>query len=378
MLLTRRGVLRGLAGGLALLSGRARAQSRCAFGAIRWDAQYCDIQGQPCFEEEQILGPSKWQSRSPLHARVTGPDTIRFEPSQVSFDAEIRAAHDGGLSYWAYLCYSDPRTASINLQHTMMRGLAYHRSSAVRGQVNIALIAPTNTLGRTGQFDLPVRLLAGLIGEGGYQTCLDGRPLLYVYYNEADIAGYWSGSLDNLKASLDALRMRCQQQRSGNPYVVVMIGQPDKAERVRVALGADAIAVYAGPVPSGPELPYAALAASIRAYWSKQLRAARAGMIPTVMIGWDTRPRKERPPSWEKTMKPNEGLDRYVRAPTPEEFAEECRQAVKLIDDNPQACAARTALIYAWNENSEGGSLAPSLGDPEGSRLRAAAPVIRF
>lgn len=375
--LTRRSFVMGTAGLLAAGSGRAFGQSRCAFGAIRWDAQYCDTQGQPCFEEEQILGPRQWQSRSPLHAKVIGPDAIRFEPTQATFDAEIRAAEAGGLAYWAYVTYTDPRTGAIDLKHSMMRGLAFHRASAIRSKVNVALIVATNGLGHTGQFGPAVDVIAGLIKEGGYQTCLGGRPLLYLYFSEPDMAGYWGGSLDNLKASLDALRARCRIQGSGDPYVVVMAAPPEKAEQVRVALGGDAISIYAGPIPPGPQQPYAALAAATQAYWRKELRAAKAGMIPTVMIGWDKRPRKEHPPSWEKNIKRGEGLDLYVKAPTPEEFAAECQHAVDLINANPQACAARTALIYAWNENSEGGPLAPSLGDPDARKLNAAAPVIR-
>jgi hypothetical protein len=96
-MLTRRKTLIAF---IALMSDRAsqaHTTTGCIFGAIRWDAQYCDIPGQPCFEEEKSLGSSKWQFRAPLHTKVLSSAKIQFAATQQTFDDEINAAAQGGV-----------------------------------------------------------------------------------------------------------------------------------------------------------------------------------------------------------------------------------------------------------------------------------------
>ena len=95
-----------------------------------------------------MLGPAKWHFRAPLHAKVIGPDQICFEPTQATFDAEIRAARAGGLSYWAYLMYADPKSGVIDLGNSMMKGLEFHRASAIKDQMKYAMMVQSNTMAR--------------------------------------------------------------------------------------------------------------------------------------------------------------------------------------------------------------------------------------
>src|SRR6266702_7270433 len=129
MLATRRRFLGGLLASF-LVPAESRAQPRCStFGAIRWDAQYCDTQGEPCYEEEKALNPSGWRFRAPLHSVLSPNGTLQFKASQTTFDNEIRVAHEAGLSYWAYLSYG--KDGLLDLNHSMMKGLSLHRSSGV-------------------------------------------------------------------------------------------------------------------------------------------------------------------------------------------------------------------------------------------------------
>jgi len=373
MTIDRRTLLTGsaAAGSLALMS-RAEAQSRCIFGAIRWDARYCDAPGQPCYEEEQILGPQKWHFRAPLHTTVLGPNKIKFEPTQATFDAEIRAARAGGLSYWAYLMYGDPQSGVIDLNQSMMKGLAFHRASAIRSQMNYAMMVQTSTLGSVGAYGAAVSAVLDLMHDSNYQTCLGGRPVLFLYYSEADLKGVWGASYANLKGALDAVRAGALGRGLGDPYIIVMTPPPTVAEAVRTALGADAISTYAVPIPQNYSATYDQLDQMTQAYWESEAAAAPAGVVPTVMIGWDTRPRKEHPPYWERNITPaHPDMTKYVTAPTAIQFAGECRAAIRFVNAHQKTCRSRLVLIYAWNEDSEGGPLEPTLGDPKGARLLA-------
>jgi hypothetical protein len=82
--LSRRQLLRALSAGL-LLPMRAFGEPRCSvFGAIRWDGQYCDTPGEPCYEEEKALSPAKWHFRAPIHSEEVSADKLRFNPDQNS------------------------------------------------------------------------------------------------------------------------------------------------------------------------------------------------------------------------------------------------------------------------------------------------------
>jgi hypothetical protein len=145
---------------------------------------------------------------------------------------------------------------------------------------------------------------------------------------------------------------------------------------VRTALGADAISAYAIALPSNINAPYAQLAAFTQLIWEREALATPAGVVPTVMIGWDTRPRKENPPAYDHSDHSHVDVTAHIIAPTPAEFAGECQRAVDFIHAHSERCASQLALIYAWNEDSEGGPLEPTLGDPLGSKLIAIAKVI--
>jgi hypothetical protein len=353
----------------------ARQSSECVFGAIRWDAHYCDTPGQPCFEEETALGNPKWQFRAPLHTKVAGPNEIHFSPSQDSFDREIKAASTADLKYWAYLVYG--KNGEIDFSNSMMNGLAFHRSSHIKSAMQYAMIATVDTLGHTGSYDQALDKLITLIGDANYLRVLGGRPVLYIYYLERLLRSYW-GSLTNLSEGIDALRAKSEEAGIGMPYIIVLAGPPENAERIREAIKADAISAYAITLPRlGQETPYRELGQFVRDYWLQELAATTADVVPTVMVGWDDRPRKERPPFFDQRKYSPAQQTAHVVRPTPSEFAGECEAARNFRKANLDRCPSKLALIYAWNEDSEGGSLQPTIGDPEASLLRAAAPIFR-
>ncbi len=350
----------------------ANSRSECILGAIRWDAQYCDTAGQPCFEEEKSLGLANWQYRAPLHTQVVGPNQIRFAANQRTFDDEIKAAAMGGLGYWAYLMYG--HDGVIDLTHSMMTGLSFHRASSLKDKIRYAMILTTDTLGFPGKYQASINKIINLMKDNNYQRLITGRPVLFYYHQEDHMEKYWNNSITELAEAIEHLRSTSQTSGLGNPYIIVLASPPATAEKLRAMLVAEAISTYAVFVKTKPVEQYSNYAGSVRAYWTIEKSATSAGVVPTVMIGWDTRPRKETPPSWEKYDKADHkpvDLNSHVEAPAPKEFAAECLAACQFVRNNPDACVSRLVLIYAWNEDSEGGPLQPTLGDPLGAKLKA-------
>lgn len=94
------------------------------------------------------------------------------------------------------------------------------------------------------------------------------------------------------------------------------------------------------------------------------------------MSGWDRRPRVARPVPWEKWQRPGEGIEKFYESPKPEELATHVRNGLVWLKANPESARAQVSIIYAWNENDEGGWLVPTLS--EGSqRVDAIGSVLR-
>ncbi len=94
--------------------------------------------------------------------------------------------------------------------------------------------------------------------------------------------------------------------------------------------------------------------------------------IPCVTSGWDLRP-------WEgpKGISKNTPLSYYFIGRTPELFKEMVQEAIEWMQKNPEKTTReKIMLIYAWNEYGEGGYIAPTKGDKDGSYLKALRSVV--
>ncbi|MFC6791468.1 glycoside hydrolase family 99-like domain-containing protein [Methylobacterium komagatae] len=303
-----------------------------------------------------------------------GNDRIIFDASQESFDDEIRAARAGGLKYWAYLTYGS--NGAIDLDNSMMKGLAYHLNSSIANEIQFCLVLTLDTIGQISDHVNAFDRIIYLVNKSNYLKVMNGRPVFYLYYRQDVMDRRWKGSLDYIAERLKLLRQSLNKIGHLDPYLIIMCAPPSLAETVRFKTGADAISAYGITLGPNANASYAQYASFVRAYWERELRAGQAGVVPTVMIGWDSRPRREIPPSYD--LRDYSKIDKaaHIESPTPDEFAAECQAAMDFVNKYPQRCEARLVLIYAWNENSEGGALGPTIGDPSASKLRAARKIL--
>ena len=174
------------------------------------------------------------------------------------------------------------------------------------------------------------------------------------------------------------MRRQARQAGLGNPYLVLMDFRPAKGRKIADALGLDAISTYSCS-GNGCGAPYAALAEHVENFW-EQCKAAGAHTVPIAMTSADRRPRVEHPVPWEKYQKPGVGMEKFYEAPTPAELSGHLEHALSWIRKNPEVTPARAVIIYAWNENDEGGWLIPTRDDagrPDESRIQAVSRVLR-
>ncbi|MDQ3814052.1 MAG: hypothetical protein M3347_08880, partial [Armatimonadota bacterium] len=311
---------------------------------------------------QNSLGPRQWHYRLPFFAQVTGEDQVRIDGStQEVMDQEIEYASRAGLSYWAFVTYAADEPMSL--------GLKRYLSSRKRDKIRFCLLAECARW-RDPKF---VDRLVKLVSEAGYLKVLGNRPVFYLgFIKQAEIEKNW-GSVAGFRRVIDAFRAAVRQKGLDDPYVVIMDFSPVQGKKWMDDLGCQAISSYAAN-GGGQAAPYQELARYAERFWDT-CKSTGAQVVPIIMSGWDRRPRVARPMPWETWQKPGVGLDRYYESPTPEELARHVSHAVQWMQRNRESARAQMAIIYAWNENDEGGWLVPTLS--EGSaRLDAIRRVL--
>lgn len=299
-------------------------------GAIRWDG-WVGEKSQVSIKGAKNLSKPQYMHRLPFFAQIEDDGKIITDgATQEIMDMEIAYAKQAKLDYWAFCWY--PKGTNLELQREL-----YH-SSEYRNDVNWCVILGTNPFSLEN--DLP--WLIEKMKEGNYQKVLGGRPLVYYFQiNESQ------------KGVVSALRKAAAENGLENPYVVGMGFTIKVAEDMELA-GCDALSAYACSAPMGSSYETQMEFESNR--WKEYSETGKK-MVPFVTSGWDNRPRfEEEGYGWTIGGKAS-----YVEQATPEQLTEHIQQGVDFVKANPSVCEANAVLIYAWNENDEGGWLMPTL-----------------
>ena len=345
-----------------------------AFGAIRWDGQYPNGSGQ-ALATARALSAEAYRGRAPLHTDTTG-NLIEYKPTQETMDAEITAAATASLKYWAFLKYEGSEYSDFFIAEDL-----YH-SSSIKSQVKYCYISQMFWMGTPANHSAWVSATVAKMSETNWMKVLGNRPLLYIYWSQEAYTSIFSSSLANVKIILDDLRAACVSAGMGTPYIVVMHrGAPIAMSAMLPGIGANAVTDYiAQGLAYDNRAPYTALTTICQAFWATCAAALGGGtigsVVPICMAGWDARPRIDRPVPWDPDKRPFIRHDRYINQPSNSELNAQMQAAKTYVMANPTVCPASIVLVYAWNEFDEGGWLAPTIGDPAGSRLAAIAATI--
>lgn len=337
-------------------------------GAIRWDAWHGE-KGEPGQVVQKTLTPEKYHYRLPYFAKLTpeGKVIIRGD-SQEIMDQEIAYAKAAGIDYWAFVMY-EPGTA-------LRLSLDFYLTSSHRQDVKFCLVVEHGRFGSKDTFATICPQLVALMAQPSYQKVLNGRPLLYLgFISEDSVAKNW-GTWEAFAAAVATLRAKTKQAGAGDPYIVIMDFSSDYAAKYARKLGADATSAYAMSAGAAEGAPFAECRRKLIAKWDKSATLG-VGVVPLVSMGWDPRPRVDTPTPWALPGYPGKG---YFITPTPAEAADHLREAMDWVARHADAAAAQAIIIYAWNENDEGGWIVPTL-NPDGSanedRVKALGAAVR-
>lgn len=359
-----------LAGGLSSVHA---GEEEPTIGAIRWDAWYG--QDGPVQSVEATLAPPKYHFRLPWFAKVTAPEAVDIDGNSPEImEKELLDASKAGLNYWAFVDYG----SSHNLSDSMMRAFNLYLDAKDRRGVKFCFIEPGEILETAGR--AAWSRLVEYFKHPDYQTVLNGRPLLYIFQRPKNLG----------KDDFKALGDEAEKAGLKRPYLVMTGLSPEQNAKDMQELGFDAISAYshAGEYTMTPK-SYADMCRDIRLGLWEKCRMLRIPCVTFASAGWDTRPRNERPPHWvtwvEKatpdTTPPAEQKPLIdATTATPAQIEAHFREALEWTRNNRDLNPTNSILIYAWNENDEGGWLIPTLGEdghPDESRIQAAGRAFR-
>lgn len=272
-MITRRKLLGAAAGiGLAVADTRARAYNPrgTLFIANRWDAWYgTSSQDDANWYAQRQLETTKFRLRAPFFASAKSAETMAFQATQDTMDAEITYAIDGRVGAWCFGRAVAPDAFSTAFSLFQSSTLKLKQKWCYRFGPNARFYA-----------DIKAGALIPLFAQPNYVTVLAGRPLICIDTIRLVLPS------DVLKGHLATLREQCVHAGLGNPYITNtdLTDDPAQAAATMMNVGADAISSYAAPHGPIYKTPYAKLQGVTRAYWAKQA-AAGAPMFPIVMAG---------------------------------------------------------------------------------------------
>lgn len=348
-----------------VITPACRASTACA---IRWDANYSNGPTDPGTITAKTLAPPQFRNRVPLHGKFLEDSRLIWEPTRRSMDVEIELASRAGIC-WAFLLGG--QKGKIDLSNPINRGFVLMKSSKFRLQVPITAMIGSDNLGSTSDFEAAIEMVLEIMKEPNYLK-IRGRPILWIPIDTRDIRSYWSGDISIFGHALAYLRNRAQEIGLGLPYIVLLAA----TQQIATSVKADAISRYAIVLPYKNRESYKDFRRSVERFWDQQLDAVKVDYVPTVMIGWDPRPRHVTPTPW---LPPdNKDSEHYVVPPTNDEIFVACKSAAQWNQRNADRNPNNLLLIYSWNENDEAGTvLGPTLGDEQGNHLHACASALK-
>lgn len=292
------------------------------------------------------------------------------EDKQEIMTEQINYAADAGLSFWGFCWYENTLVAQPDMMDNLNIALDIFLQSPNRKMLDFFLlschpVSPVN-------WEKLCNRTIPLFKEENYLT-LDGKPIIVFFNTDEVIEGM--GGIEGTKAALKLYREKAKAAGIGE----ILIGArtaPRAAsptyQNKYTACGFDFLTTYQNS-DDGRKHPgdndYANLNAGDRKAWTEIPSNTNLPYIPTMGTGYDMRP-------WAADHPTLPASDYWYTGITPERIANQLREAIKWTKENKDDVLGNLLIMYAWNENGEGGWLTPTKSEGT-ARLDAIKKVIK-
>jgi len=277
-------------------------------------------------------------------------------------EQQIDLAANAGLSFWSFCWYWPEKE---DKQTPLNQALSLYLKAPNRDRLGFCLMVANHGGYRIGPKDWPaVRAQwIALFKQPTYLT-VDRKPLL-IFFSPGELLKAF-GAPEAVKAAFDQLR--ADAKAAGLPGISIAAcatpgpqnGWNDLGE-LR-ACGFDLFTGYnyhgyaipGQAKPASKEQAFASMISGHENIWDLFAQRSDCPYIPVVTTGWDKRP-------WEAVAAPDAKRDVYYPDRSPVLVEQFVGKAIAWVKANPtHATPEKLILLYAWNENGEGGYLTPT------------------
>lgn len=305
-----------------------------------------------------------------------------------NMEKQIDYAHNGGLAFWAFdWYYPEGGGEERGNNRAIDRYLASHNASLLEFCLLICNHHGAQIYYETWK-DACSRWMRFLTNENALK--IDGKPVI-IFFSASGIVDYLGGR-EKTHECFDYLREECV--KAGLPGCFIMGCQgglrdatgamslereniwTDLGEKLYLD-GFDGITGYnyhRGKTTSADGtvsylLPFADLAHDHEVVWEGHTKFGKLPYMPCLSGGWDNRPNEkpEKPEAYSCYSPDITPISLYNHIMRCGEFQK--KYAGKTLND--------LAIIYAWNENGEGGFICPTKGFHNDGLLMACARAVR-
>lgn len=258
-----------------------------------------------------------------------------------------------GLAFWAFDWYYPKEYSRNNALNLYLKAPDRNRLQfcLLVANHNTHQINPTN-------WQECCQIWIDLFSEPTYLR-IGGHPLI-IFFSPKELERTF-GSTENVRRAFSALRKRAKEAKIDD-IAIAACTNPKENWGELVQSGYTLFTGYNyhdysedGKNRAGAH-PFNFLVEASQGIFREFGQKSPLPYIPVVTTGWDRRP-------WEDKLAPQKRSPWYPGR-TPERVEEFVRMGIHWLDSHPdKATRERLLLLYAWNENGEGGYLTPTKAD---------------
>jgi hypothetical protein len=272
-------------------------------------------------------------------------DTIEIMRKQIDCCADV------GIGFWAFDWYYPE---GKNKQHPCNNALGLYLRAPNRRRLEFCLLVANHEGFRIGpnDWDACCHTWIELFRQREYLT-LNGKPLLIIFAPWEMERSF--GSADGVRGALDLLRAKATE--AGLPGVAVAAcAEPREDLNNLVRSGYTLLTGYNYIGGGIGRKPFRSLMEANTKILDEFARVTPLPYVPVITTGWDCR-------AFERDRTPAKRSPWYADR-SPQLVEETVRNGMRWLDRYPgKTTPQRLILLYAWNENGEGGYLTPTKAD---------------
>jgi hypothetical protein len=276
-------------------------------------------------------------------------DTVDVMQKQINYCA------DHAIAFWAFDWYypeGENKTTPLN------NALGLYLKAPNCQRLQFCLLVANHAGFRIGPTDWDACCLRWIeLFRQPTHLRLDGQPLL-IFFSPEELKRAFGGA-EGVRRALETLRTKARQ--AGLPGVAVAACTGPGGHLSELAdSGYTLLTGYnynLGWLSGGGSQPFRKLIEGNEGIFDQFAEKTPLPYVPVITAGWDRRP-------WEEDKLPPEKMSVWYPDRTPNLVEEFVRLGVRWLDEHPdKATSRRLLLVYAWNENGEGGYLTPTAAD---------------